>query len=192
MLKQLLASTVTLGLLSASPAMALDAGHQQIIDTLEAKGVYVEINPPQVCDKVKTDTSYHGVYIYSDRHSTPLMGICQDFGGQGEEVELWTDNDLDTLRHESVHYIQDCISGTVDGELDPLYDGPGGLSPIDYSIKDVIGEIGEAQATNIITRYESMDASQDVIVLEIEAFFLASTQSASDIANVMNGACPTP
>ena len=41
MLKQLLASTVTLGLLSASPAMALDAGHQQIIDTLEAKGVYV-------------------------------------------------------------------------------------------------------------------------------------------------------
>lgn len=191
MFKQLLASTVTLGLLSATPAMALDSGHQQIIDTLRAKGVYVEINPKQVCDPVKNDASYHGVYIYSERHSTPLMGICQDNGGQGPEV-AWTENDLDTLRHESVHFIQDCLTKTVDGTMAPLYDGPGGLSPITYGISDVIAEIGFERASAIANRYEEKGAGEDIIILELEAFFLAATQSGSDIARVMDGVCPTP
>ena len=189
MFKQVLVSVMTLGLLGTAPAMALDAGHRQLIDTLEASGVYFGINPPQVCDVEKTDESYHGVYFYSDTNQTPLLAVCQDFGGQGEET-VWTDNDLDTLRHESIHFIQDCIGNTVDGELDRIYDGPGGYSAIEFNTMDIVGALGYEQAQSIITRYEENGADEDVIALELEAFYLAASQEASTIADVMSHTCP--
>ena len=191
MFKKVLLSVMTLGLLSTSPVLALDPppGHGQLIDTLRAHGVYVEINPNEVCDATKTEKSMHGVYTYSERHSTPLMGICQDYGGNGEQT-IWTENDLDTLRHETIHYIQDCINGSVDGELAPLYDGPGGYSNIEYGIKDIIGVIGPEQAQAIITRYEAAGASPEIIQLELEAFYLAKSQTAETIATVVDAKCP--
>lgn len=189
MFKQLLVSVMTLGLLGTAPAMALDAGHRQLIDTLESSGVYVGINPPQICDKVKTDKSYHGVYFFSDSNQTPLLGVCQDYGGQGEETE-WTENDLDTLRHESIHFIQDCIGDSIDGELDRIYDGPGGYSRIEFSTMDIVSALGYERAQSIISTYEQNDADEIVIALELEAFYLASTQEASDIAEVMSYVCP--
>lgn len=191
MFKKVLASAMTLGLLSASPALALDppAGASQLINTLRAHGVYVEINPEQVCDAVKSATSYHGVYLYAPKYENAMMGICQDYGGTGDET-IWTDNDLDTLRHESIHYIQDCVDNNVDGNMVPIYDGPGGYSPVEYSITDVIAEIGPAKAQAIIDRYEANGASSEVIRLELEAFYLASTQTEETIAKVVEAQCP--
>ena len=193
MFKQLIASVASLSLLATAPAVAavegFDASHQQLLDSLRSSGVYVELNVPQLCDSVKSDSSKHGVYFYSDKHDTALMGICQDFGGKGPEVQ-WTANDLDTLRHESVHYLQDCLDGSVDGTMDPIYDGPGGYSPIDYNIKDVISAIGYGPAMSIIKRYEEAGADAEVIRLELEAFFIAYSQDASIIAKSIDANCP--
>ncbi len=191
MFKKVLLGVMTLGLLSTSPALALDPppGHGQLIDTLRAHGVYVEINPNEVCDATKTESSVHGVYTYSERHSTPLMGICQDYGGTGAQT-IWTENDLDTLRHETIHFIQDCIDGDVDGELAAIYDGPGGNSNIEYGIKDIIGVIGPEKSLAIINRYEAANVSPEIIQLELEAFYLASSQKAETIAKVVEATCP--
>lgn len=191
MFKQLLATVATLSLLATSPAMAAPEGwdneHQALLNALESSGVHVSINEPHVCDTVKTDKSTHGVYVYSQEYG-PLMAICQDFGGKGDEV-LWTKNDLDTLRHESVHYLQDCLGG-VDGTHNPLYDGPGGLSPIDYTTLDVIATMGYERATAISERYEEAGADQETIVLELEAFLSAYVISADIIAQSITAQCP--
>jgi len=169
--------------------MAMEEDSRILLNTLRDTGVHVEINPPQVCDETKTDTSYHGVYFYSERQQQALMGICQDWGGKGEET-IWSENDLDTLRHESIHYLQDCLDGSVDGNMVPIYDGPGGYSPIDYSITDVIGAIGEERAMSIIQRYEKNGADENVIRLELEAFFLAYSQTGDTIARSIAANCP--
>ena len=193
MFKQLLATATTLGLLAASPAMAMvegfDSQHQMLLDTLRAKGVYVALNVPQVCDAVKTNKSTHGVYFYNSNKDVAMMAICQDFGGRGEEVQ-WTANDLDTLRHESIHYLQDCMDGELDGEMVPLYDGPGGYSPIDLTIKDVVAAIGYEQATAIIATYTRNGASDEVIRLELEAFLSAAKIKADMIAKSIDVNCP--
>jgi len=193
MFKQLLATATTLGLLAASPAMAMvegfDSQHQMLLDTLRSKGVYVALNVPQVCDAVKTNKSTHGVYFYNSNKDVAMMAICQDFGGQGEEVQ-WTANDLDTLRHESIHYLQDCMDGELDGAMVPLYDGPGGYSPIDLNIKDVVAAIGYEQDTSIIATYTRSGASDEVIRLELEAFLSASKIKADMIAQSIDVNCP--
>ena len=193
MLKQLLATATTLGLLAATPAMAMvegfDSQHQLLLDTLRAKGVYVALNVPQVCDRVKTDKSTHGVYFYNSNRDTAMMAVCQDFGGQGEEV-LWTANDLDTLRHESVHYLQDCMDGSVDGDMVPLFDGPGGTSPLDSDLQDVVAAIGYEQAMSIVATYTKAGVSEQVIQLELEAFFSAAQIDAETIAQSIDATCP--
>ncbi len=195
MFKQLVATLATLSLLATSPAMAApaapegwDSEHQALLNALEASGVWVSINEPRVCDAVKTDKSTHGVYMYSEKYG-PLMAICQDFGGKGDEVQ-WTANDLDTLRHESVHFIQDCIGDAVDGKFIPLYDGPGGASPIDYDITDVIATLGYERAMSIAERYEEAGADEATIVLELEAFLSAYAIPADLIAQSITAQCP--
>ena len=195
MFKQLLATATaaSLGLLAGTPALAanggLDAQHQMLLDTLRSKGVHVEVNVPEVCSPTKTPESTHGVYFYAPNYGHSMMAICQDFGGQGEEV-LWTDNDLDTLRHESVHFLQDCMDTKVDGEMVPLFDGPGGPSPIDATLQDVVAAIGYGPATDIVTRYTEAGVSEDIIRLELEAFFSAADIDAVTIAKSIDKVCP--
>ena len=192
MFKQLVATLATLSLLATSPAMAApegwDSEHQALLNALEKSGVWVSINEPQVCDATKIETSTHGVYYYDSKYGS-LMAVCQDFGGHGDEV-LWTENDLDTLRHESVHYLQDCMDGKVDGAMVPLYDGPGGPSPIDYDIRDVISLIGYDNASAIAATYEAAGASEAIIILELEAFLSASQIPADLIADSITAQCP--
>ena len=192
MLNRLAALTTTLSLLVASPAVAApegwDSNHQQLLDALEAANVHVAINPPPLCADTKENDAIHGVYFYSDEHQQPVMGICQDFGGKGEEVQ-WTANDLDTLRHESVHFIQDCISG-VDGEFDPLYDGPGGPSPLDDTLMYVVSALGVENAVAIQENYKAQGATDEVIRLELEAFLLAANIPAQMLAQSIQAQCP--
>ena len=193
MFKQLVAATATLSLLVSSPAMAApegwDAEHQQLLDALTSTGVHVAINPDALCAKVKEPGAVHGVYFYSSEHDQGIMGVCQDFGGQGEEV-LWTENDLDTLRHESIHYLQDCLGDGVNGEYAPIFDGPGGVSPMDMGIKDVIEALTPAVALDIQKQYMSQGADLEVVRLELEAFLLAAQLPAEMIAQSITAQCP--
>ena len=45
------------------------------------------------------------------------MVICQENRIKGShEMVSWTEGDLDTLRHESHHLVQDCIGGSGRGD----------------------------------------------------------------------------
>ena len=100
----------------------------------------------------------------------PLMAICQDNALTGEEV-AWTPNDLDTLRHESVHFIQDCLDGSADMELNPLFDGLRTLT-LDSGYREVIAEL-VCVALRLDWIYRQNGADAKTIRLEHEAFLLA-------------------
>jgi len=82
--------------------------HKELARTIVSLGVPVSINTNIHCPAGES-----GSYF-----AAGFMVICQDNRtANGKEVE-WTANDLDTLRHEAHHLIQDCASGTIgDGKM---------------------------------------------------------------------------
>lgn len=77
--------------------------HRYLAQTIRSIGVPVSINTKLHCRPGES-----GSYF-----SAGFMVICQD-NRREEGVEVqWTENDLDTLRHESHHLIQDCAAGGV-------------------------------------------------------------------------------
>jgi len=175
----------------AAPAMAapngLDAAHTRLWTTMESKGVGVYLNPREVC---YTNKGLMGVYTYNTRYDKPLMAICQDNRTSipGREV-AWTANDLDTLRHEAMHYIQDCVDGKVNMTLSPYFDGPG-PSPGTLTHRDVIQALGINRARSIESRYRERGANYRTIRLEHEAFAIANLSDANTIADKINQICP--
>ena len=63
--------------------------------------------------------SVNGFYSSHNR----VLVVCNDRYVKGEnEDPQWTANDLDTLRHEAQHLIQDCmVGGLADSKLHPVY-----------------------------------------------------------------------
>ena len=184
-------ATVLAAFAVASPAMAapkgLDPAHVTLWNALEEAGLSAYVNPAPVCGP-SSGRDVNGLYTVSTTHG-PLMAICQDNAPETGEEVTWTPNDLDTLRHESIHFIQDCLDGSADMELNPLFDGPGGLSPLDSGYREVIAELGMRRAFQIDQVYRQNGADAETIRLEHEAFLLAGTVSADDIATVVTAAC---
>ena len=147
----------------ATPSLANGEGsfaaHATLVETIKSAGVSVVVNHED-CDNGDGLMGY-----YSGRKR--LLVICQDnrTPGSGKQVN-WTPNDLDTLRHEAQHFIQDCmIGGNHDHSLRPVYKDPAGLAA------NVLGREGMVRIANA---YRSRGASDAVIVLEWEAFSVAA------------------
>lgn len=190
MFKSILTAIAAIGV--ASPAFAtpeyLNRQHSQLWETLESVGVGVYLNPREVCNKPKAPM---GFYYYNSRMGKPLLAVCQDNRDYTGAEVAWTDNDLDTLRHEAVHFIQDCVDGRVDGTLDPYFDGPG-PSPGTLTHRDVVRRLGYSRASRIANTYAARGADLNVIRLEHEAFAVATYGQASDISDKIRQVCPTP
>ena len=75
----------------------------------------------------------------------------------------WTEEDLDTVRHEAQHLIQDCMDGSRQGALGSVY-----KEPIELA-KNVLGDKG---IRSILEAYS--DASNHIKVMELEAFSVAT------------------
>ena len=91
------------------------AEHRNLVRALQSVGVTVTTNDPRYCDE---GTS--GSWIPDEK----VLSICQDDAvTQNGKMLPWTDNDLDTLRHEAHHVVQDCAYlGLYDGKLKTLFD----------------------------------------------------------------------
>ena len=101
--------------MSATPATAGNTmdDHQELWDSLQRAGVTTHINPSDC----KPD--FFGFY---NRQDVRLV-ICQENGRPGGAQVAWTDEDLDTLRHEAHHVIQDCkVGGIGDMRSDTLFE----------------------------------------------------------------------
>tara|TARA_B100000482_G_scaffold130360_1_gene94931 strand:+ start:73 stop:636 length:564 start_codon:yes stop_codon:yes gene_type:complete len=141
--------------------MAYNVGmeHNQLISAIRSTGIQFKVNPVE-CDK---DDAPMGYYWAAKNE----MVICQDnrrtgFGFQHEV--RWTANDLDTLRHEAQHLVQDCMSGHYrDGHLGAVYQDPIGLA------KDILPT---SYIKGILESYSDVD--EHTLVMELEAFSVAA------------------
>jgi len=189
MLKRLasaLLASVAIGAPALAAPASLDRSHQHLWTSLERQNVQLFINPDYVCG---SEDGLAGAYFYANSHEVPVIVICQD-NRTGEEEVAWTENDLDTLRHEAVHYLQDCIDGDVGMTMDPYHDGDGWAPGTDTHL-DVIRALGYENALRIETVYRERGADDLTVRLEHEAFLIARDAEAGDIGETINQFCPS-
>ena len=94
-----------------------------------------------------------------------LLVVCQDNGVAGGPMVEWTANDMDTLRHEAQHFIQDCVvGGNHDNQLSSVYRSPAELG---------LEVLGTDRIQRITESYRAQGADDPTLLLEYEAFAVA-------------------
>lgn len=161
----------------ATPAQAqLQEGsleaHAYLAEVIKAHGVSFYVNH----DYCQQNPDVMG--FYSGR--AQLLVVCQDnYKGNGP-VE-WTANDLDTLRHEAQHMIQDCMIGSNhDHVLKPVYRDP---------IGNAFSVLGSDRMKHINDVYRANGANTDTVILEWEAFTVAELNIPLDQAGDIQRFC---
>jgi len=139
----------------AAQARNVDNAHVELARAVLSTGVTLTINPI-TCASVPA----LGWYSPANRE----MVVCQESAKGTYEVN-WTEEDLDTLRHEAQHLVQDCMNGELDGDLGSLYQDPIALA------KSILSE---NQIGNIIKTYTEQGASEHILIMELEAFSVAA------------------
>ena len=161
---------------AANPVTGSFESHEQLWSSIQSVGVRTYLNPVQ-CGERDVD----GFYMSTG----PVLVICQDNGVPGGPQVDWTDNDLDTLRHEAQHLVQDCLDGQIgDNRLIPLFNTTEELS-------EFLVNAGMTDDTieRIIRVYASKGADRDIVIKELEAFATARSVDASTIAQVVVNQC---
>ena len=149
--------------------------HTELYNTIHSYGVRVFINHPEYCDG-KID----GSYISTLR----VLNVCQDNGRPGGPEVEWTANDLDTLRHEAHHMIQDCAgAGHGNGHLVHLFSH----RPELLQFVDTVYSRDEQRMLMGNDSYQGHNGERQLI--ELEAFATARVISATDIKNKMVELC---
>ena len=167
---------------SLAPTAALAGNsfedHKSLVRTLQSKGVQFVINHSKFC----VDSAGGGMYTW--QYGQPMMIVCQDGGKPGGQEVRWTANDLDTIRHEAHHIVQDCLDGQIaDGELQNM------LIEDTETYNRVIAALGKERADRIIQSYREMGADDETIVIELEAFAVATHVEASQIEQAVERYC---
>lgn len=151
--------------------------HQVLIQTIKTVGVRYFVNPPS-CDDEKLD----GIYF----HKSGRMVICLDnYTGKSVKVS-WTLNDLDTLRHEAHHIVQDCAAGEIgDGEMSRIF--------VDLEkFKSFMEGSGiPKQRLYYLYKYymDHRDATPEEAAMEVEAYAVANSIDAISISNKLKEFC---
>ena len=152
-------SALIAGSLIASPVQAQSLyfnDHVALAEAVERVGVDFLLNPPECARNEKVYGWYHG-------YKRQLV-VCQENASKFDYTEYgWTAEDLDTLRHEVHHMVQDCMDNTLDGRLKSVYEDPSGLA------KTVLGY---NKITKILNGYS--DYSPHRQMMELEAFSVAA------------------
>ena len=148
-------------------AKNVDNAHMELARAIVSTGVQLKVNPVEC--KVQNAMGWYWA-------AKNEMVVCQENARGTQEVN-WTAEDLDTLRHEAQHLIQDCMNGQLDGNLGSVYKDPIALAKNTLSQRHI-------QA--IINSYTENGASEHIVIMELEAFSVAAlndpSEQASDIA----------
>ena len=160
--------------MSATPVKAdIYEEHYYLWKTLEQVGVKVNLNHPDDC-KPGVDGIYDSIRAY--------ITICQDNAITAYEPTEWTANDLDTLRHEAQHVIQDCVDNRLgDGNIQPMFDD------VKERQEFVVGILGPDRVKNIVFNYRQSNAN--IIESELEAHAVAQQIDAKSIAAKLITVC---
>ena len=150
----------------------LDA-HYDLLRTVERTGVAVFIN-----DEYCSTGNFDGMYT---SQGGGLL-ICQDNAKiyNGRAV-AWTANDLDTIRHEVHHLVQDCSAGgRGNGRLDTVYGDPNRFAN---------ETLGVQRKNAIMSSYAANGANAHTLQLEIEAFSVAADVTVQLLENDVEHYC---
>ena len=170
-------STFTVGAMPAAarPNTGSFDDHLHLYRTIQSHGVTVHINNPKYCNG-----QIDGSYISTRR----VLNVCQDRARPGQSETDWTANDLDTLRHEAHHMIQDCAgAGVANGHLVHLFSNRQEL----LSFLDSVYSRSEQRSLMGNTSYQGHNRERQLI--ELEAFATATVIDARTIADKMNQVC---
>ena len=130
--------------------------HMRLLETVESLGVDVHIDHKSICQGT------HGAY--GSRQG--IFVVCR--ASSKETRGEWTPNDLDTIRHEAQHVLQDCIAnGLGDGEFRTMFEG----EMLDRFVRETIGY---EQAERIVEIYRGNGTPEDQLMTEVEAFAIAA------------------
>jgi hypothetical protein len=179
MFKSLMTSMAVLAL-SVAPVSAMTQEernqHTDLVDALSEVNITISVNEKEHCFSL-TDRFY-GFYNPSKR----LIAICQEKAQEWNgEVIRFSEEDLDTLRHEAHHLVQDCRDGKIDGRMVPFFTGE--------SRESFLSNYPKREQERVRATYGESGGSPELITLEIEAFAVAETVGADSIANAVRRVC---
>ena len=135
--------------------------HQTLWDAIKSVGVNTHLNPPG-CKVLKTK-DVAGIYFPTEGK----LIICQDnYDPKRGGVRVnWTINDLDTLRHEAHHLVQDCAIGKFgDGYASKLFKNEALANFIKKS------GMNKSEVNDIVKEYVKMEYKPEQILMELEAY----------------------
>ena len=156
----------------AAEARGTYAEHTQLGNAVKSTGVVLKFNPME-CNQKDAMGWY---WSYGNE-----MVICQENRSRYSTAEVqWTEEDLDTLRHEAQHLVQDCMDGKQNGNLGSVYKDPIALA------KDVLSQ---HQIDKIIEVYTEGGASEHIVVMELEAFSVAAMNDPAEQTRDINKFC---
>ena len=170
-------ATIAAVLGATTPALATGsfAEHEELYHNLQRVGIKVTINDPRHCNGM-----IDGMY----RSSESLLVVCQDRGRRGGPEVDWTANDLDTLRHEAMHVLQDCADGRRgDSRLVTWHLNE--RSAVEFAYNT----LGRQEVNEILNFDSYRNAPHHVKIIEIEAFATAATISPTRIGNAILNTC---
>ena len=150
----------------------VDSNHAQLISAVESTGVDFLLNP-QECNSIPA----YGWYSGTKNH----LVVCQENRDRSSSAAVeWTAEDLDTLRHEAQHLLQDCRDGSLDHRLLPIYHNPVALG---------IKVLGPDAMLSISETYARQGADLYVIILEYEAFSVGALNDPIEQVNDIKRIC---
>ena len=160
---------------SMATANTIAEQHQYLARTIVSLGIPVTMNTNLHCPPGES-----GSYF-----SAGFMVICQDNRtSNGKEVQ-WTENDLDTLRHEAHHIIQDCAAGGIgDRKMSLMFNDK------DELLNFVRGSgYSDKQLRQIASHYQKQGVDGYDLLMELEAFAVARSIPANMIADKLKEYC---
>ena len=100
-----------------TPAKAVNFGnHSELIESIRSTNTEFLVNPKE-CNEYDFMGWYNG--------ESKTIVICQENRKEKiDEAVNWTEEDLDTIRHEAQHLIQDCMDGELNHKLTHVYKKP--------------------------------------------------------------------
>lgn len=172
--QKIASSAIGLSLLTIPGVSAkMDSSHDELKKALNDVGIEVFLNEPELCNGKESG-------IYSPEYNAIV--ICQDNRIETSDQEVdWTENDYDTLRHESQHVVQDCMEGIENDKMSLFFS-----DELEY-IEFVVMGLTKLEFFNIVESYRSFD--NDVILSELEAFAVAKGVKPNTIAKALRGVC---
>lgn len=173
-LVSVLLAIILAGVVIPAPAYAeyihpdVAEAHNLLVDALVRRGISLYVDSP-AC---QSSPGLEGYYSGSQR----ALVLCND-----GSLRMTEDN-LNTLRHEATHFIQDCADGAIDNTLRTVLK--------QGQARELLSTAG--LDADLIREVYSVMGQANHVPLEEEAFAVAATMNPGTIVAAMNIFCPLP